>query len=1214
MKKLFFSAVAFATLLFAASCQQESLEPVAGDGSVTYTVQMPGSIATKAVGDDLEGQYKLIYEVYRAAEIDVLDAEPLYEGTANFSGKVATVQLQFVKRQDYKVLFWAQSDTLELFNTTDLREVSMNSSWKGNDLATAVFAGTDEVSDCVSAKKGNVTLVRPVSQINIATSNESLTVGGAETNQTSKAITMSTVTVAVKGLHTVYNVWNKDVDGVQNVTFTESEISKLPTDFNSDYKYVAMNYVGFAPVNGTTVDVDFSFVTSEGEIDHQVANVPIKANYRTNILGNLITEENKYTVTIDTQWADNGGNMEFVTDGLVKNLDGVYDVTSAKGLAYAINNLFEEGGNFYLTESVYDLTDFAVLLPDVPAGVTLNLYGEAHVVTRSSVTLGGVTIIGLPATTDGAPALINSVAEGAAVSVSGITLADDNSVLVNENNGSVVVSETVADTIIAEGNDPVAADDVKDLPSLLAALNSDIKVIEITADIEANAYIPICRSVTINGNGNKLMTSATRAFRLTVSNIEVIINNLNVVSSAVVQYPNDVRGISIDASLSNVALTLNDCTIDFTDETTNDWTYAVNVSGNGSGHNVTINGGTYEGANVVNVHSAKNTVKVVGTTLNCLYPANEMYAGACIWVLQNQGSSVYAEGNTFNGSNAIAFNLGTGTVLEEKNNIDNTIRQYKDANGVIHYTVTSTAKLLDAISASPEGDRVINLMNGTYDGDLEITVANLGAAKGNIVVKAAEDATPVITGTVTLGYFEKRVGATQWQGHVTFDGITFDHAEAAAHSLSIQNVEGLELVNCTIIGDGEYGISAPGNNPTGPSSIVNCTFVNAGLQAAGNYATGLIIDNCTFNESCINVQGGNGVTVQNCTFEKTLTTGNLGDSFYVIRSNSTPITVKDCTVAIDSELTEVAAAQENWGVLWNRGTTNWTVENVAVTMTDSAISQTELLLTKLKTTGVINSSNLTVNGKAYASTADELISAVNAGATDIYVNGEFRMPSFGGTANVTITSLGAAIIDNTWGSYWEKATLTFNNVNFKTSTGFANGNGSDYAALYSTNVTYNECNFSGPMRIGRNGAKFVGCTFNDLGNDYIWTYGQAASFENCTFNTDGKALLIYSDGGNGISAVSVTDCVFNATQGAKAGAIANQNCAAIEIHNYGYGVNLTTSGNTADSNFSGEWRIKQYETCNADSKIFVNGTEFTTIALDGKTMTIDSNKNVTVNE
>ena len=119
------------------------------------------------------------------------------------------------------------------------------------------------------------------------------------------------------------------------------------------------------------------------------------------------------------------------------------------------------------------------------------------------------------------------------------------------------------------------------------------------------------------------------------------------------------------------------------------------------------------------------------------------------------------------------------------------------------------------------------------------------------------------------------------------------------------------------------------------------------------------------------------------------------------------------------------------------------------------------------------------------------------------------------------------------------------------------------------------------------------------------------TFEGCTFNTEGKAILIYNDGGNEVANVSVKDCVFNATAGAKAGAIANQNCAAIEIDNYGNGVDLTTEGNTYDSNFSGEWRIKTYKT--GGTQIVVNGTEYTTIAIDGKTMTIDANKNVTVN-
>ena len=221
---------------------------------------------------------------------------------------------------------------------------------------------------------------------------------------------------------------------------------------------------------------------------------------------------------------------------------------------------------------------------------------------------------------------------------------------------------------------------------------------------------------------------------------------------------------------------------------------------------------------------------------------------------------------------------------------------------------------------------------------------------------------PVIAGAVTLGYFENRVGATPWDGKITFDGITFNHANPSTHSLNIQNLKGLTLKNCTVIGDDEYGISAPGSNPTGPSSIVNCNFINAGLQLGGNFATGLVIDDCTFDEACINVQGGNSVTIQNCAFENTLTNAHVGESFYLIRSNATPITVKNCVIAIDSELSEVATDQEKWGILWNRKNLDWTVENVAVTMTDAALMQTELLVTKCDQTGKINTTNLTVNG------------------------------------------------------------------------------------------------------------------------------------------------------------------------------------------------------------------------------------------------------------
>ena len=260
---------------------------------------------------------------------------------------------------------------------------------------------------------------------------------------------------------------------------------------------------------------------------------------------------------------------------------------------------------------------------------------------------------------------------------------------------------------------------------------------------------------------------------------------------------------------------------------------------------------------------------------------------------------------------------------------------------------------------------------------------------------------------------------------------------------------------------------------------------------------------------------------------------------------------------------------------------------------------------------------LTLMPVAAMAEENALQTAIENGETNITLAaGTFTMPSSTTSASITITGVEGTTIDVTNGAYLDNATLTFENVAFKVGTGYvygANGvQGSDYAALYSPNVTYKNCTFSGPMRVGRDGAQFINCTFKDLGNDYIWTYGNDVTFDGCTFNTAGKAILIYSDGGNEVSTVSVKNCTFNATAGAKAGAIANQNCAAIEIHNYGNGVDLTTTDNTYNSNFSGEWRIKTYETNKPD--VIVNEVEYTTIAIDGKTMTIDADKNVTVLE
>ena len=1139
MKKIIYSALAVALAFFSASCQKEVLEPVADGNTVTYTVQVPGTLATKALGDEVTVVDKVYYQVYRAAEVADLTKAFVYDGEADVNAGTASFELEFVKNQNFVVLFWAQDEDLQMFNIDDLRKVQLTTPGASNNVNAQVFAGSDTVTDCVSGKGGNVELTRPISQLNIFTTKESLSFGG-------KAITLSTSTVKVDGLYTTYNV----AEGAAVVTPTPAEFTyaaaTVPATQDTDpYAYVAMNYVGFAPNASTTVQVDFTITTSEGDVMHSVSSVPVKPNYRTNIVGNLLTEAADYNVTLGA-WTNTEENVEIIVDGLARTSDGTYVITSVDGFAYASQNLFAQNGGSYILGEDIDMAGASSVVTRSADGLTYKSVALTHTMKAGSFEFDGKghTIKNLPGM------FVAYTGSAKSVVIKNLTLETPNVAYdvedVTETNGvGAFIGYAGTSTTITLDNCHVKGGEIKGghwtggLVGYAAGYSGNDGPVFETLTIKDCSV----KNATVTGKGS---------------------------CGAIIGHATGDDWTLVD--MDDIAVTSN--TIISTGTSTNKAGSVMGTLGN-AGQPKTVNGVTKTGGVTIDGY------EVFGNTVK----SNEI-ANTKLWGRQGNSNGVL----TIDGEKVEDFNTYV-------------------ANSAV--TVTNDEELAAAI-AGATGDLVIKLAAGTYSNDINLTVAALGTAKGKLDFVAVEGAEPVIAGTVTLGYFENRVGATVWDAQVIFDGITFDHANPLTHSLSVQNVKGLTLKNCTVVGDGEYGIGAPGNNPTGPSSITNCEFVNAGLQLAGNFATNLVISDCVFDESCINVQGGNGVTVQNCEFNKTLKSANVGDSFYLVRSNSTPISVKGCEVNIDSELSEVADGQENWAIFWNRGTTNWTVENVAVTMTDAALMQTELLVKKCKTTGVINTNNLTVNGQVYVSSAAELTAAIKDGATAIVLDGEFAMPSNGISKAIVFNSLnGTAVIDNTKGAYWDAATLTFNNVNFKTGTGMA---GSDYAALYSKNVTYNNCSFSGPMRIGRDGAKFNACTFNNLGNDYVWTYGKAASFDACTFNTDGKAILIYSDGGNGISAVSVTNCTFNATTGGKAGAIANQNCAAIEIHNYGLGVNLTTSDNNVAQNdtFSGEWRIKQYETRNPDSKIFVNGTEYTNIALDGRSMTIDANKNVTV--
>ena len=325
MKRIFLFAAAIAGLISAASCQKENLEPIAKANTVTYTVQVADAVATKAIGDDITAVNQLVYEVYRTkGERDMTftegDDNLLYHNTAEIVNGVATIELEFVNDQNFTVLFWAHVAGNEVYDVDDLTKVTITSPNVANNVDAQAFVGRDFVVDCVSdAPQGTVILRRPVSQLNIGTTKASLTGSPVPFED---PIVLNGSTVKVTGLATTFDIAQMCATGnpATEYTYTTDELNdtdpKVPagdlTVANVKYAYVAMNYVGFAANDGSTVKVKYFINTSEGIIDNEILNVPVKPNYRTNIVGNLITSKSEYTIELDDKWGTPNAGETFI--------------------------------------------------------------------------------------------------------------------------------------------------------------------------------------------------------------------------------------------------------------------------------------------------------------------------------------------------------------------------------------------------------------------------------------------------------------------------------------------------------------------------------------------------------------------------------------------------------------------------------------------------------------------------------------------------------------------------------------------------------------------------------------------------------------------------------------------------------------------------------------------------------------------------------------
>ena len=333
-KKLLKSFAAAAMSVLALACAKE---PVTGDGQTveaTFDVDVPGvEVSTKGLSDAASVN-ELICQVFLKGAKDKnkhFVYTPVPELTQNVAvvGGKATVKFSLVKGQTYSFAFWAQTSETGYYNTDDLRSVTMNTDLvKANDPEMdAFFAIKDEARVTVSYSK-KVSLKRALAQVNFGTKKYS---GRSDELKAQKSYV--TLTGVPNVFHPFMSGDSFACEGSETVKFNENEVisdETLSVD-DAEYSYLASVYVFALNPNKTITDASAVVTLSNGKTTTiKAPNAPVKRNFKTNILGDLLTVDAMWNVDIAPEF--DGGDTY---DSVAANLEAGREVTLSENYSVA---------------------------------------------------------------------------------------------------------------------------------------------------------------------------------------------------------------------------------------------------------------------------------------------------------------------------------------------------------------------------------------------------------------------------------------------------------------------------------------------------------------------------------------------------------------------------------------------------------------------------------------------------------------------------------------------------------------------------------------------------------------------------------------------------------------------------------------------------------------------------------------------------------------
>jgi len=314
MKKIFRLMLAAAVMASVVSCAKEQVSDVqvGQEVEVTFAADLGGALGSRAIADGTTVD-EVAWAIYEDGAFKPLDS---LQGTLVLVDKKATLNVRLVTGKTYDVAFFAyKAKAAAEDGVVDPKYYTV--AWDGQTVTmdTANTVANDEERDCFWYVEHNLyidgpinktfTLTRPLAQLNLG-------VAAEDVKNAAKAGYSVSASEIVVDTYATFNLFNgkvsdpiqKAVKFVKNdspVAATAPEILKVKDDA-TDYNYLATTYILVNEKITSEVTVTLWDQDNNEFNTLNYSYVPLQRNYRTNILGNLLTNPAVFTIIVDERF------------------------------------------------------------------------------------------------------------------------------------------------------------------------------------------------------------------------------------------------------------------------------------------------------------------------------------------------------------------------------------------------------------------------------------------------------------------------------------------------------------------------------------------------------------------------------------------------------------------------------------------------------------------------------------------------------------------------------------------------------------------------------------------------------------------------------------------------------------------------------------------------------------------------------------------------